>query len=110
MMKYLVGGYYSDIAINGGSDEYITPYTNDVKMYTVEEAIKLGFVENVVEWYEDNDCFETGAEWEELSDADKASFIVSYTEDDEIAGLELFECKQDAIKYVNECKYWLKNQ
>ena len=99
MKKYLVGGYY-DKRIFKGIDEK-TPFRKDISIYDLEEALKLPFVEPVIEYYNDykND---DELEWDKLSESEKIEFIESYTEGDEIAGLVAFKTLEEAVKYLKD--------
>lgn len=99
MKKYLVGGYY-DERIFKGIDEK-TPFRKDISIYDSEEALKLPFVEPVIEYYNDykND---DELEWDKLSESEKIEFIESYTEGDEIAGLVAFKTLEEAVKYLKD--------
>lgn len=99
MKKYLVGGYY-DKRIFKGIDVK-TPFGKDIGIYDLEEALKLPFVEPVIEYYNDykND---DELEWDKLSESEKIEFIESYTEGDEIAGLVAFKTLEEAVKYLKD--------
>ena len=98
-MNYFVGGYYDDRIFKGEEFDGKTPFGKDIDIYTLEEVLKLGFVENVKDIYD----------WEELSEQEKINAILDYTGSDEIAGLiwcenkEVAEkCKQEILEDVEE--------
>ncbi|MCI5702389.1 MAG: hypothetical protein MR265_00120, partial [Erysipelotrichaceae bacterium] len=71
-----VGGYYQEKNIG---NEKIKVF-NDIKVYSMEEALNLPFVEGIEEFY--NDRFEEPEdrtnEFYELSDEQLAKLIVEY--------------------------------
>lgn len=95
--KLFVGGYYDDRIFNGIEEK--TPFSKCINTYTLEEVLKLGFVENVIEWHEEDDENER---WENISDNDKIDAILTYVENDEIAGLLYFETEDQAEKFKND--------
>lgn len=98
-LKLFVGGYYDDRIFEGERFESKTPFNKEINTYTLDEALKLPFVEGVIEWYEDLNDEET---WEELSFEEKAKAIEKYMEGDEIAGMVYFETEEEAEKYKND--------
>lgn len=99
MKKYLVGGYY-DKRIFKGIDEK-TPFGKDISIYDLEGALKLAFVEPVIEYYNDYKD-DDEVEWDKLNESEKIEFIERYTEDDEIAGLIAFKTLEEAVEYVKD--------
>lgn len=98
-MHLFVGGYYDDRIFEGDYFDGKTPFSKDIKCYSMEEVLKLGFVEPVIEYFEEN----TGKDW--ILDAtidEKINAIMQYTDSDEIAGLVYFDNESDAEKYI-EC-------
>lgn len=86
--KVFVGGYFDDRIFKGEEFEGKTPFSKDIDIYTLEEVLKLGFVEPVKDLYD----------WEELSEEEKINAIIEYTARDEIAGLILCKNKEVAEK------------
>lgn len=97
MQQYLVGGYYDNRVFMGVKEK--TLFSKDINIYTIESALKLGFVEQVVEWYEDTKKVDDIA-WHNLDDAQKVELILKYTENNALAGLLVFDNLQDATNYV----------
>lgn len=95
-MNLFVGGYYDGRIFDGVEEK--TPFSKEISIYTLEEVLKLGFVENVIEWYEDKEELE----WDEISEQEKTKAILAYVEYDEIAGLVYFDEKEKAEKYRND--------
>ena len=95
MKKLFVGGYYDDRIFEGECFENKTPFSKDVNTYTLEEALKLVFVEPVKEWYEETE----EKEWDSITEEEKIKAIEKYVEGDEIAGLVYFETEESAEKY-----------
>lgn len=99
MRKYLVGGYYDSRIFEDAEGK--TPFGKDISIYDLESALKLGFVESIVEWYEDMKE-DDESEWDDLSDSRKVELILEYTESDEIAGLIAFDTLEEATKYIKD--------
>lgn len=99
MRKYLVGGYYDSRIFEDAEGK--TPFGKDISIYDLESVLKLGFVESVVEWYEDIKE-DDESEWDDLSDSRKVELILEYTESDEIAGLIAFDTLEEATKYIKD--------
>ena len=93
-----VGGYYDDRIFKGEYFEGKTPFNKDIDIYTLDEALKLGFVEGIVQLYEET----YKKDFYELSDNEKTEAILEYTKDDEIAGLLAFPSVKEAKNYKNE--------
>ena len=93
-----VGGYYQEKNIG---NEKIKVF-NDIKVYSMEEALNLPFVEGIEEFY--NDRFEEPEdrtnEFYELSDEQLAKLIVEYVQDDELAALYLFDTELEAKEFI----------
>ena len=103
--KIFVGGYYDDRIFEGEIFEGKTLFGKNVDTYTLEEALKLHFVEPVMEWYEEQE----EKEWENLSDDEKIKKIEEYTLHDDIAGLMYFgttawaeQKKEEILKEIEE--------
>ena len=96
--KLLVGGYFDDRKFKGDYFDGKTPFNKDINTYTVDEALNLGFVENVINWYEDS----KEKSWDQLPETEKAQQIEEYTSTDEIAGLNYFTTEEEATQYKNE--------
>lgn len=92
MKKLFVGGYYDDRYFDV---EEKTPFNKEINTYTLEEALKLPFVEPVKEWYEET--YEK--EWDSTTEEEKIKAIENYTEGDEIAGLVYFKTEEAAENY-----------
>lgn len=101
MVKFLVGGYYSS-RIFRGADREMTPFDKDINIYTLDEALRLGFVEGVEEWYYDFIQEEGEPDFYELSYEKRLQLVLQYTENDEIAGLVAFDTLQEAVDYVKD--------
>ena len=101
---YFVGGYYNTgkfLDSEGDVEQRFYPYS-DVAIYDIESVLKLAFVEQVSEWYEDNKEDED-KEWDELSDSEKVAEVMTYVESDEIAGLEICAGLEEANKVLKSC-------
>lgn len=97
-LKLFVGGYYDERIFIGDFFEEKTPFDKRIETYTLSEVLKLGFVEGVIGFYEEN----TQKNWEEATEEDRIKAILKYTEGDEIAGLLYFETELEAEAYKNE--------
>lgn len=97
-LKLFVGGYFDDRIFKGDWFDGKTPFNKDINTYTLDETLKLGFVEGVIEWFEENN----EREWDELSFDEKAKAIEKYEESDEIAGIVYFKTEEEAEKYKDE--------
>ena len=99
--KLLVGGYYDDRVFKGDYFDGKTLFNKNIDTYTVEEALKLGFVENVIEWHKENKA-EEEKDWDQSSELEKAILIEQYTLFDEIAGMNYYETEEGAENFKNE--------
>lgn len=100
-LKLFVAGYYDEREFK--DDERIRAFDKNIDTYTLEEVLKLGFVENVIADYEENYKEDYGdKEWEELDYKDKVNFIVDYTESDELAKVYWFNTEEKAEEIKNE--------
>lgn len=100
-LKLFVGGYYDTRMItdkNGEKLEGITPFSTDIETYTLDEALKLAFVENVKTWFEEI----KEKDFDEATEEEKTKAIVEYTESDEIAQLLHFTTEEDAEQYKKD--------
>ena len=93
-----VGGYYQKKNI--GNEEL--KIFDKIKIYNLEEALNLPFVEGIEEFY--NDRFEEPEdrtnEFYELSDEQLAKLIVEYVHDDELATLYAFDSIDKAKEFI----------
>ena len=93
-----VGGYYEKKNI--GNEEL--KVFNDIKIYNLEEALNLPFVEGIEEFY--NDRFEEPEdrtnEFYELSDEMLEKLIIEYVKYDEIATLYAFDTELEAKEFI----------
>lgn len=108
-LKLFVGGYYDDRIFDGEYFVGKTPFNNEIDTYTLDEVLKLGFVENVVEEYNNRAEWQELPAWDELTFEGKSKEIEKYTESDDIAGILYFETeketenyKQDVLKELEE--------
>lgn len=99
MVKYLVGGYYDSRIFEGVEDK--TPFGKDIGIYTLESALKLGFVDGIIYYYEEK-REDNELEWNDLTNERKIEIILEYTESDEIAGLVAFDTLEEATDYVQD--------
>lgn len=97
-LKLFIGGYFDDRIFKGEWFEGKTPFNKNINTYTLDEALKLEFMEGVIEWFEENN----EEKWDELSFDEKAKAIEKYEESDEIAGIVYFETEEEAEKYKDE--------
>ena len=101
---YLVGGYFKDKEIIDAIEiNHNIVYTNfaEVNSYTVEEALKLPFVEGIEEYYKDK--YGTDKDfYMDLTELGQAKIIEEYVESDEIATLKLFTDEIEAKEYLEE--------
>lgn len=98
MKKLFVGGYYDDRIFEDERFEGKTPFGKDIDTYTLDEALRLPFIEPIKEWYEEV-CDQ---DWESITEQEKIKAIEKYVEGDEIAGLVYFGTEEDAEKYKQE--------
>lgn len=93
-----VGGYYQKKNI--GNEEL--KIFDDIKIYNLEEALNLPFVEGIEEFY--NDKFEEPEdrtnEFYELSDEMLEKLIIEYVKYDEIATLYAFDTELEAKEFI----------
>lgn len=97
-MAYFVGGYYEKKIIN---EEELKIF-DKIKIYNLEEALNLPFVEGIEEFY--NDRFEEPEdrtnEFYELSDEMLEKLIIEYVKYDEIATLYAFDTELEAKEFI----------
>lgn len=93
-----VGGYYDDRKFKGQMYVGKTVFSKSIDTYTLEQVLKLGFVQNVISWYEE---FE-GKSWASASEQEKIRAIIYYADNDDTAGLLYFKRAQDAIEFKND--------
>ena len=98
MKKIFVGGYYDDRVFKGDYFDGKTPFGKDIKIYSLDEVLKLAFVEPVKDWYKDT----TGKEFDNATELEQVKAIMDYTEGDEIAGLVQFNTETEAKKFKDE--------
>lgn len=107
-LKLFVGEYYDDRIFEGEYFEGNTPFNNKIHTYTLEEVLKLAFVENVVDEYNERAEWQELPNWDELTFEEKAKEIEEYTASDDIAGVLCFDTEDKAAKYkqnvLNELK------
>ena len=93
-----VGGYYQKKNI--GNEEL--KIFDKIKIYNLEEALNLPFVEGIEEFY--NDRFEEPEdrtnEFYELSDEMLEKLIIEYVKYDEIATLYAFDTELEAKEFI----------
>lgn len=110
-LKLFVGGYYTEEIFKGEQFEGMC-FFDDVDTYTLEEVLKVEFVDEAfLEWYEEN-FYEAEGNFNSLSFSDKVNYILEYVENDGIAGLTYFDTEEEAEAYKNECienLEWAKN-
>lgn len=94
-LKLFVGGYYDDRIFVGEKFEGKTPFGKNIDIYTLSEALKLGFVEGVKEWFSE----ENEKDFDELDENEKIEAIINYTDGDEIAGILYFDNEEEASEY-----------
>lgn len=115
-LKLFVGGYYDERIFKGSHFEGKTPFGKDIDTYTLEEALKLPFIESITEWFKqegkewyrkefkkeyiEDEYF--GVDFDTLTDEEKTKAILRYNKYDEIAGLAYFNTEEEAEKYKNE--------
>lgn len=106
-MTYFVGGYYEKKIIN---EEELKVF-DDIKIYNLEEALNLPFVEGVEDFY--NEKFEESEdrtnEFYELSDEQLAKLIIDYVKDDESATLYAFDSIDKAKEFIDDYKASIEN-
>lgn len=94
-LKLFVGGYYDSRRFEGDFYDGKTPFDKHIDTYTLDEALAVGFVEPVIEWFEDKH----DKSWDEGSFEEKAKAIEEYTYSDDIAGMLYFPTEEEAEKY-----------
>lgn len=97
-LKLFVGGYYDDRIFDGEQFEGKTPFDKNIETYTLSEVLRLGFVEPIKEWFEEN--YEK--EWDKATKEEKVKAVIEYTDTDEIAGLLHFDTEEKAEKFKND--------
>lgn len=106
-MTYFVGGYYEKKIIN---EEELKVF-DDIKIYNLEEALNLPFVEGVEDFY--NNKFEEPEdrtnEFYELSDKELTKLIIDYVKDDESATLYAFDSLDKAKEFIDNYKASIEN-
>lgn len=100
-LKVFAGGYYDDRIFKGEEFCGKTPFNKNINTYSLNEVLQLGFIENVVNWYNENKE-ENDKEFEELNYNNKVKIILNYVESDEIAGLKYFFTELEAENYKQE--------
>lgn len=107
--KLFVGGYYDDRIFVGDFFDGKTPFDKTIDTYTLSEVLKLAFVENVVDFYNEKN----EKDWEEATEEEKVKAIIDYVAGDEIAGLLYFATEGEAKLYkdevIKEVEYIEKN-
>lgn len=117
-LKLFVGGYYDMRVFKGEHFHGKTPFGKDIQTYTLQDILKLSFVEGTVQEYEqslnnaykDEDMDEE-KDWENTTDDEKVEAILEYTKDNDIAGLLYFGTEIEAdnykstiLKEINKCE------
>ena len=99
-MKNFVAGYYDGRIFKGDFFDGMCLYDSKINCYSLEEVLKLPFVENVEEWFEEID--DDGRTFSEIPEKEKIKVILDYVEGDEIANVEYFETEEEAFKRKKE--------
>jgi len=97
--KLFVGGYYDDRIFLDESFAGKTAFNKTIDTYTFDEVLKLAFIENVKENF-DEKCDIT--KWDDLSMAQQIIEICDYAQTDAIAGLTYCANEAFAEGYKNE--------
>lgn len=99
---YFVGGYYKDEEVLKVLEKTGT-YTSfeNVGLYTLEEALKLPFVDGVAEYYKDKYGTEKDF-YMDLTGLERAEVIEEYVKGDELATLKLFTDEIEAKEYLED--------
>ena len=103
--KFLAGSYDSRTFIPEDCFSGKAPFDSNVDIYTLEEVLKLQFVEGVKDWYETDGINVLGydkEEFKQLTEEEKTIAILRWMEDDEYAGVLYFESEEDADLYKRE--------
>ena len=98
--KIFVAGYLDGRILPSELTEGVVDYSEDVDIYSLEEVLELGFVKPVKDWFADEN--NTKKEFDDLSAKKQINLILEYTQDDEIASLEVFKTEAEAIKRKEE--------
>lgn len=96
--KLFVGGYFDRsfyVDTNNDNVDSFTDFDEGIDTYTLTEALNLGFVRSIVDWYNEN----TEKEWDDLTDQEKTKLIIKYTSTDELARLLYFATEEEAQEY-----------
>lgn len=101
-LKLFVGGYYDDRIFEGEYFAGKTPFSKEIDTYALDEVLKLGFVENVVNEYNDRAEWQELPAWDELNFEEKVKEIEEYTASDEIAGINYYETVEEAEQYKKD--------
>jgi hypothetical protein len=103
--KLFCGGYYNDDIYEGEHFEGTTTFNENIDTYTLDEVLKLGFVEGVIE-----SCNKSkDGVWGKLSNIEQARRIEAYTESDEIAGMGFYKTEAEAEDFKQYVLAEIKN-
>ena len=105
---YFVGGYYKDEEVLKVLEKAGT-YTSfeNVGLYTLEEALKLPFVDGIVEYYKDK-YGEDRDFYMDLTKEEQAKIVTEYVDSDELATVRMFTDLEKANKYKEEIEEFIK--
>ncbi len=98
MSGRFVGGYYDSRVSDNDCFEGMTPFRKDVGVYTIEEALKLPFLERIKEWFKDR----FGKEWKLATEDEMIRAIEGFSVSEDIAALFYFDTEEKARKYQQE--------
>jgi hypothetical protein len=83
--KLFLAGYLDD-KIYPDCDE-INSFNQNANVYTFEEVLQLGFIEGIVDIYED---------WDELTKMEQITLMLEYAKNDELADVKFFDTEIEA--------------
>lgn len=95
--KVFVAGCYDNRIFKGNFFDGMCLYSK-ADCYSLEEVLKLSFVENIEEWFEENE----ERAFREITEEEKINAILDYIQYDEIANIEYLETEEKALKRKNE--------
>ena len=106
-LRIFAGGY-TETYLNPSADESLDIYSLEYfDTYTIEEVLKLNFVEGIEYVFQDKYDLESDDLFEELPFECKTQMVMDYTWNDEIAGMEFYSTEEEAEQFKQKyISFW----
>lgn len=105
---YFVGGYYRDCKIKN-EDEIFDKIFDSPKIFDIEGVLKMGFIGDFVDEYNENNKITDEEDenyledaWDLLEEEEKGEILAKMMEDDDLAGIILCENLEKANETLKE--------